>query len=33
MDVLILENHLLLKTEQPESAVDRESYLSKFDLD
>ena len=33
MDVLVLENHLLLKTEQPDGTVDRESYLSKFELD
>ena len=33
MDVLVLENHLLLKTEQPTSAVDRENYLSRFELD
>jgi len=34
MDVLVLENHVLLKTEQPESArVDRAEYLSRFALD
>jgi len=33
MDVLVLENHLLLKSEQPEGEVDRESYLSRFELD
>jgi carbamoyltransferase len=33
MDVLVLENHLLLKTDQPVSSVDRESYLSRFELD
>jgi carbamoyltransferase len=33
MDVLVLENHLLLKTEQPTSEVDRESYLGRFELD
>jgi carbamoyltransferase len=33
MDVLVLENHLLLKTDQPASSVDRESYLSRFELD
>jgi carbamoyltransferase len=33
MDVLVLENLLLLKTEQPESAVDREGYLAQFELD
>ena len=33
MDVLVLENHLLLKTDQPTSSVDRESYLSRFELD
>ncbi len=33
MDVLVLENHLLFKTEQPTSEVDRESYLGRFELD
>jgi carbamoyltransferase len=33
MDVLVLENALLLKTDQPQSAVDREGYLSRFELD
>ena len=33
MDVLVLENCLLLKTEQPRSEIDRESYLSRFELD
>jgi carbamoyltransferase len=33
MDVLVLENHLLLKTDQPTSSVDRENYLSQFELD
>jgi carbamoyltransferase len=33
MDVLVLEHHLLLKDEQPESTIDRENYLSKFELD
>ena len=33
MDVLVLENHLLLKTEQPTSEVDREAYLGRFELD
>jgi carbamoyltransferase len=33
MDVLVLENHLLLKTEQESATVDREDYLSRFELD
>jgi carbamoyltransferase len=33
MDVLVLENHLLLKTDQPSSSVNREDYLSRFELD
>ncbi|MBN1341215.1 MAG: carbamoyltransferase [Phycisphaerae bacterium] len=34
MDVLVLENHLLLKEEQPEARrVDTESHLAKFALD
>jgi len=33
MDVLVLENTILLKSEQPTSEVDRESYLSRFELD
>jgi len=33
MDVLVLENHLLLKSEQPDKPVDRERYLSRFALD
>jgi carbamoyltransferase len=33
MDVLVLEDYLLLKEDQPESAIDRENYLSKFELD
>ena len=33
MDVLVLENTILLKSEQPTSQVDRESYLSRFELD
>jgi carbamoyltransferase len=33
MDVLVLENHLLLKGEQPSREVDREAYLARFDLD
>ncbi len=33
MDVLVLENTILLKSEQPRSQVDRESYLSRFELD
>jgi carbamoyltransferase len=33
MDVLVLEDHLLLKTEQPASHIDREDYLSRFELD
>ena len=34
MDVLVLENCLLYKTEQPQqSASEREKYLSSFSLD
>jgi carbamoyltransferase len=34
MDVLVLENHILLKDEQPESAIPRrDEYLAKFALD
>jgi carbamoyltransferase len=34
MDVLVLENHLLLKNQQPEGAVpDRDAYLAQFELD
>ena len=33
MDVLVLENSILLKSEQPTSEIDRESYLSRFELD
>ncbi len=33
MDVLVLEDTLLLKDEQPTSEIDRESYLSRFELD
>ena len=34
MDALILENHLFLKSEQPESIKSiREKYISSFDLD
>ncbi len=33
MDVLVLENHVLLKSEQPASGIDREDYLSRFELD
>jgi carbamoyltransferase len=34
MDVLVLENFILLKTEQPEAKeIDLESYLSEFALD
>ncbi len=34
MDVLVLENFLLLKTEQPEKgAPDRDAYLAQFELD
>jgi carbamoyltransferase len=34
MDVLVLENYLLLKEEQPKAAVpDRENYLAQFELD
>jgi carbamoyltransferase len=33
MDVLVLEDHLLLKHEQPTGDIDRDSYLSRFELD
>jgi carbamoyltransferase len=34
MDVLVLENHILLKDEQPKSAIPkRDEYLAKFALD
>ena len=34
MDVLVLENFVLLKTEQPdESFKEKEKYISSFDLD
>jgi carbamoyltransferase len=34
MDVLVLENHILLKDEQPASAIpERAEYLAKFALD
>jgi len=33
MDVLVLENTILLKSEQPMSEIDRENYLSQFELD
>ena len=34
MDILVLENSVLLKTEQPqESLKEREKYLASFDLD
>jgi len=33
MDVLVLESYVLLKSEQPMSEIDRESYLSRFELD
>ncbi len=34
MDVLVLENQLLLKTEQPEARqIDVDAYLAKFELD
>jgi carbamoyltransferase len=33
MDVLVLGNHLLIKSEQPTSRVDREGYLARFELD
>ncbi len=33
MDVLVLENTILLKSEQPSSEIDRENYLSRFELD
>jgi carbamoyltransferase len=33
MDVLVLENQVLLKDEQRAGGIDRESYLSRFELD
>jgi len=33
MDALVIENFVLLKKDQPEVAVDREAYLSRFELD
>jgi hypothetical protein len=34
MDVLVLENFLLLKEEQPKTgAPDRDAYLAQFELD
>ena len=34
MDVLVLENFVLLKTEQPEESVkEKEKYIASFDLD
>ena len=34
MDVLVLENHVLLKDEQPDAAtIERDAYLSQFALD
>lgn len=34
MDVLVLENYVLLKSEQPEAReIDREAYLAEFELD
>ena len=34
MDVLVLENFILLKQEQPQTAVpDRDQYLAQFELD
>ncbi|MEE4272388.1 MAG: carbamoyltransferase [Thermoanaerobaculales bacterium] len=33
MDVLVLEDHMLFKWEQPAGEVDRESYLDRFELD
>jgi carbamoyltransferase len=33
MDVLVLERFVLLKQDQSTAAVDRESYLAKFELD
>ena len=34
MDVLVMENQILLKEEQPKDAVlEREEYLSRFELD
>jgi carbamoyltransferase len=34
MDVLVLENHVLLKADQPQAReIDREAYLAEFALD
>ena len=34
MDVLVLENYILYKTEQPaQSNIEREKYISSFSLD
>ena len=34
MDVLVLENHILYKNEQPsQNRVSKDSYISQFDLD
>ena len=34
MDVLVMEHHILLKTDQPDAANhERERYLSQFALD
>jgi carbamoyltransferase len=33
MDVLVLGDHIVLKSEQPTSGIDREDYLSRFELD
>jgi hypothetical protein len=33
MDVLVLENFVLLKSEQADDGVDRDGYLARFELD
>ncbi|MBW2316762.1 MAG: carbamoyltransferase [Deltaproteobacteria bacterium] len=33
MDALVIEGFVLLKEDQPDAGIDREAYLSKFELD
>ena len=33
MDALVIEGFVLLKEDQPDFEIDREAYLSKFELD
>jgi hypothetical protein len=34
MDMLVLENHMLIKTEQPiENQVSKDQHVGQFDLD